>query len=108
MLYPRNGYSKPPVIRRIQSQRCSAETEWMQPYESSGTPRFKMPWNQKRLPRVRCAEMWSGRADLNLSRFAGVRRAATAAAGEILSAAKDLSEHVAGTGRFELEPSCGP
>jgi hypothetical protein len=44
--------------RRIQSQRCSAETEWMQQYESSGTPRFKMRWNRKRLPRVQLAEIW--------------------------------------------------
>src|SRR5213593_2364362 len=72
MLYPRNGYSKLPAILQIQSQRCSAATGWMQPYESSVTPRFKMRWNQKRLPRVRCAEDWSGRGDLNLSRLAGV------------------------------------
>src|SRR5579863_40669 len=81
--------------------------------ERSGSPQAKSRAHLcegSQLPRTE-RKIWSGRADLNLSRFAGVSAAGARRRNPERTGARDLSHHemrrVWSGRRFELEPFCG-
>src|SRR5579863_6229464 len=80
--------------------------------ERSGSPQAKSRAHLcegSQLPRTE-RKIWSGRADLNLSRFAGVSAAGARRRNPERSEGSQSprnAEGLVGTGRFELEPFCG-